>query len=192
MCKSRLIPELGEKGAAELQARLVDKIINDLNEFMLCPVEIWQSEETDYFITRYCNFEGITIHTQTGNNLGERMSNAISSTIEKTNKIILIGSDCVLYTKQYLTQAIHSLDNTIVVFGPAVDGGYVLLGVSQNIPIIFKDINWGTDKVLEKSKENLRSLGVSFSLLDQLWDIDTPSDLNLLRESNPEMMKLTK
>lgn len=177
-CKTRLIPHLGEEGAAHLQEKLIKKIINDLYEFQLCPFDVWQSEPTEYFSCLVSNFNSdIKIHTQAGFDLGARMSNAIKDNLKISKKLIIIGSDCIEYSKAYLTSAIESLDNYDVVVGPAYDGGYVLIGATVHYPKIFQDISWGTETVLADTVSKLRLNYISFTQLKTLNDIDTPEDL---------------
>lgn len=182
-CKTRLIPHLGEEGAAQLQESLINKIINDLNDYKLCPFEIWQSEPSDYFTNLVLNNNfAINIKTQFGVDLGERMSNALNASLKRNKKVIIIGSDCVEYSKQYLTSALQSLDNDNVVIGPASDGGYVLIGSTAYYPAIFKDISWGEGCVLVQTLEKLSQLDITFSQLKVLNDIDTSNDLQKASE----------
>ena len=177
-CKTRLIPCLGEEGAAKLQERLINKIINDLDDFQLCPFEIWQSETTNYFTERVLKLKNnIEIHTQSGNNLGQRMSNALNDGLKRSTKLIIIGSDCIDYSKHYLTTALLALSKQQIVIGPAYDGGYVLIGATSFYPDIFKDICWGTEYVFEQTIQKLTLLGLEFTQLNRLHDIDTPNDL---------------
>lgn len=177
-CKTRLIPHLGEEGAAKLQETLITKIINDLDLYQLCPVEIWQSETTDYFSQFILKYnKNIDIHTQTGVDLGVRMSNAFKDSLKRSSKILIIGSDCIEYSKEYLTSAIQSLKNHDVVLGPAYDGGYVLIGATSHYPGIFENICWGTNKVLSETVIKLRQYKISYTQLNPLHDIDTPADL---------------
>lgn len=180
-CKTRLIPYLGKEGAAKLQLNLINKIIKDLTSFQLCPFEIWQSEPTDFFTDLLKNsvYENIRVQTQSGDNLGSRMKNAIDAGLKETNKIILIGSDCVEYTKSYLIKALSILDRNEIVIGPANDGGYVLIGTTVNPPFLFEDINWGSQYVLPQTIAKLQHSELTYSQLQPLNDIDTPTDLQI-------------
>jgi glycosyltransferase A (GT-A) superfamily protein (DUF2064 family) len=65
-----------------------------------------------------------------------------------------------------------------VVLGPAEDGGYYLLGMKESIPEIFDDITWSTSQVLGQTINKIKTMGLKFSLLKTLRDIDTISDFN--------------
>ncbi|MBN4080063.1 TIGR04282 family arsenosugar biosynthesis glycosyltransferase [Beggiatoa alba] len=188
-CKTRLIPDLGKKDAAALQAKLITKIIKDLLAFRLCPFEIWQSEETDYFtelITQYK--KPIRIKTQQGHDLGERMSNALVETHKEVSSVLVIGSDSIMYSKPYLEKALQSLKTHSVVVGPALDGGYGLIGGIKDYPDLFTHISWGSSQVLKQTLTKLDKENISYLCLDQLWDIDTPSDLVKLRQYAPQLL----
>lgn len=176
-CKTRLIPSLGKERAAKVQSKLLIKIIDDLLEYQICPFEIWQSEASPYFTELNAKYNHTLImETQIGNDLGERMSHALSSGLKRSKMTIIIGSDCIEYSKQYLTDAIKSLETNEMVIGPAFDGGYVLIGGHSHYPEVFKDIHWGTDKVLSESLAILDSKSINYSQLISLNDVDTADD----------------
>jgi uncharacterized protein len=69
-----------------------------------------------------------------------------------------------------------------VVLGPATDGGYYLIGLTAldmaaASAAIFADMPWGTSLVLQETCRRLERVGLSYSLLDPLTDIDRPEDL---------------
>ena len=186
-CKTRLIPALGKEGAATLQQKLLHKIIQDLLDFKLCPFEVWQSDDSDYF--SQLNFaDELNVKTQSGDELGARMANAFKDNLAGNKKVIIIGSDCVEYTRAYLANAITALLDNEVVIGPAHDGGYLLIGMSKFQPIIFDNIEWGTDNVLESTLQKLKKANVTYSQLNTLHDIDRPEDLAYLNQVAPELL----
>ncbi len=60
--------------------------------------------------------------------------------------------------------------------GPALDGGYYLLGMQQFSPSLFEDIPWSTDAVLATTLARIRDLEQSYFLLPELSDIDYEED----------------
>ncbi|VAW52805.1 hypothetical protein MNBD_GAMMA07-1944 [hydrothermal vent metagenome] len=116
------------------------------------------------------------IYLQQGKNLGERMYHAFQHSLKTYAKTVLIGSDCPSINKPYIEQAFNKLDNNEIVFGPAEDGGYVLIGANKICDTIFNNVKWGSDKVLEQSLQNMNATDYKVDLLATLWDIDTPED----------------
>lgn len=114
---------------------------------------------------------------QGGSNLGEKMSNGFQVLFtEQYNKVLLIGSDCPYITEEIINEAYSSLDKHDFVFGPTYDGGYYLIGMKEFRPIIFSNIEWSTEHVLNKSLERAASIGCKYHLLPTLQDIDHLDD----------------
>jgi rSAM/selenodomain-associated transferase 1 len=116
---------------------------------------------------------------QVGEDLGQRMSYAVTTGLNEYRYVILIGADCPNMSTDYLKQAVIALSNGAdAVLGPAEDGGYVLIGLRRTIPCLFDGLPWGTDKVLEMTRDCLRRVGWSWKELPVLWDLDRPEDLS--------------
>lgn len=114
---------------------------------------------------------------QQGTDLGERMQGAFRQAFAAgATKVVIIGSDCAALTAELVEAAFQQLDHTSFVIGPALDGGYYLLGMNQFYPEVFDNIAWSTEKVLAATLERIQSLGHNYSLLPVLSDIDYESD----------------
>ena len=110
------------------------------------------------------------------------MFSALNLSLGDARYCILIGTDCPVMSADYLEQAFHALDQGLdVVIGPAEDGGYVLIGASRVEVSWFNNIDWGSQRVLEQSRQALISSAASFQELQPLWDIDQIGDLNRWR-----------
>jgi hypothetical protein len=81
-------------------------------------------------------------------------------------------------------QALQLLDRYDVVLGPALDGGYYVVGLKKAAPALFQDIPWSTDRVLPLTKEKAAGLGLSVGLLPEWRDVDTIDDLKALIEAS--------
>jgi glycosyltransferase A (GT-A) superfamily protein (DUF2064 family) len=89
-----------------------------------------------------------------------------------------VGADCPSLAPNHVQETLESLASGIeVVFVPADDGGYVLVGMSRVFAAMFQDIVWGTSEVLQVSLNKLSKMGVSTRCLSPLWDVDTEEDL---------------
>ena len=91
-------------------------------------------------------------------------------------KIVLIGSDLPDISAKIIQEGFDALENSEVVFGPAEDGGYYLVGMTKNQHLIFENKPWSQSNLLEVTLGEL-SNKASISLLEELNDIDTLEDL---------------
>lgn len=112
---------------------------------------------------------------QQGNTLGDKMKSAFEEVLRISEKAIIIGSDCYDISEEIIETAFSKLEQYDVVFGPANDGGYYLLGMSKLHKELFEEIEWSTETVLKKSIKNLK--GKTYFLLQKFVDIDTIDDL---------------
>lgn len=115
--------------------------------------------------------------------LGERMLRAAGRALRDYRAVVIVGSDCPGYDPAYLREARDRLrSDTDVVVGPAVDGGYVLIGLRRIVPGIFAEIDWGRSTVLDAQRRNLRRLGMNWVEMPARRDVDRPEDLALLAQ----------
>lgn len=123
------------------------------------------------------DLDGYHFEIQSGDTLGERMSNAFAFLFSKGYKsVVIMGTDCPYLKTEDLNKAFTDLSNTDLVIGPASDGGYYLLGMRQFFSEIFKNISWSTSNVLEQTLDQADSLGIDYEFLKILSDIDTLED----------------
>lgn len=124
---------------------------------------------------------------QKGEDLGIRMKNAFKQAFDLGHmKVVIIGSDLYDLRQTHIEKAFETLETKDVVVGPALDGGYYLLGLSQLIPSIFENKKWGTDSVLKDTLDDLQTYSVG--MLETLNDIDYAEDL----KSYPEFAHYLK
>lgn len=121
---------------------------------------------------------GMVLRTQSGADLGQRMLAAFSDAPPTADATVLIGTDCPEFDTAYLDSAFDALDRHDLVIGPALDGGYVLIGMKHPEPRLFRDVPWGSDKVLAITRERLRQLGWHWHELPPRHDVDEPEDLS--------------
>ncbi|MEI7708926.1 MAG: TIGR04282 family arsenosugar biosynthesis glycosyltransferase [Chlorobium sp.] len=128
---------------------------------------------TDIFLTEHFNAQ-----LQVGEDLGERMLNAISRGFDEGFRhIVLIGTDCYELSTANLDSAFLALERADAVVGPALDGGFYLIGLNKPIPELFLKREWSTKEVLSGTLDILQCLSLSYELLPELSDIDTFEDL---------------
>ena len=125
----------------------------------------------------YFESQGVPCYQQQGQHLGTRMDFALRHGLARHDKVVLIGADAPSIDQHYLAEAFRALDQSSVVIGPALDGGYVLVGLNAPAPFLFRDMPWGTPDVMGMTLERLFSGGVGFHILAERWDIDTLQDM---------------
>lgn len=120
----------------------------------------------------------IRLEQQHGNNLGERMHKAITKELKKSQRVILIGTDCVEFTKDNIEQAFSYLNaaNDIVIT-PTHDGGYCLIGMTRNCKSIFTNITWSADNVFNETETISNKFSKNLQVLEMMHDIDHIQDL---------------
>lgn len=116
---------------------------------------------------------------QKGSHLGARMEEAFRQAfiLNRTEKAVIIGSDCPDLTEDLITLAFNKLDRFDLVVGPAADGGYYLLGMKKNHHELFIDINWSSESVYSETLKRAEELQLKVFELPILNDIDTEKDL---------------
>jgi rSAM/selenodomain-associated transferase 2/rSAM/selenodomain-associated transferase 1 len=123
--------------------------------------------------------EGRLYSSQGEGDLGQRMERAMSRAFAQgKRRVVLIGTDCPALSSAHLRQAFSLLRGADAVIGPALDGGYYLLGLRRMHAGIFTQMPWGGDQVFSRTRERLCRAGFSVRELPPLGDVDTPSDLD--------------
>lgn len=179
--KTRLAKSIGDQAALETYKTLskhTSKIISEIDSDQL----IFYSDkvqENDIWTATNCKKQ-----IQTKGDLGQKMLDAFQYGFSLGyQKIIIIGSDLYSLRPKHIESAFEQLENYDVVIGPALDGGYYLLGLNFMIPKIFKQKQWSTPSVLKETLSDLKEFNVN--LLEPLNDIDTYEDL----KKEPQLLK---
>lgn len=183
--KKRLIPLLGEHGAANLQRDMTIhalEIAHRLATTEKIALEVHYAGGDKQRMQSLFGKDFVYIH-QVGADLGERMRFSLCKALEDgAQAVVLIGTDCPGITGAILRQAFAALKGHDCVVGPALDGGYYLIGLRQDQPEIFSSIPWGTDKVLEHTLGAIGRQGLKAALLETLTDVDRTEDLHIWEE----------
>jgi rSAM/selenodomain-associated transferase 1 len=182
--KTRLIPALGAEGAAKLHAALTHRALEVATAAALGPVELWMAPPAGHpFFDECAARHGVTLHVQQGGDLGARMRHAVAEALRHSGRAIVIGTDCPGLEVRDLHDAANALTEAPAVLQPALDGGYVLLGLATADAPIFAGIAWGGDTVMAATRERLGAAGLAWRELEPRRDIDRPEDLAYLPEA---------
>lgn len=181
--KTRLIPLLGEAGAAELAQRMLLNTLDaaqaaGIGEVELCTEPmitdpVWQGVSLP---------KGIAFTGQGDGDLGERMARAFRYGLAQADAVLLIGTDCTEISAKLLREAARSLQRHDAVIHRSHDGGYTLLGLKQFDDALFSDIPWSTPAVAEITLSRLSQLGWTVDAEKMVHDVDEPADLQYLPE----------
>ncbi len=173
--KTRLIPALGAAGACQLHERLLARILGVLQQQNLCAVELWLDGPGSHPLLDPLAFPR---YLQRGADLGARMAQAMDRALQRYRQVLIIGTDTPTLDAAYLALALEALQGDAdVVLGPALDGGYVLIGCKGKHWPLFDAIDWGTASVLQQTLAQAARAGLSCHLLEPQPDVDRPEDL---------------
>jgi uncharacterized protein len=183
--KTRLIPALGDVGAANLQRQMT--------EYTILQVKQLQHKIPISFEVRFAggnlqlmqDWLGLPLvyHSQGGGDLGQRMERSLVDAFQSgMEQVIIIGTDCPGVNSGLLATAFEQLRSCDLVLGPALDGGYYLIGLRQLIPKLFVNIDWGSPKVLQQTVDIAQKLNLSHTYLRVLGDVDRPEDLSIWQQ----------
>ena len=178
--KRRLVPALGEEGAADLQRWMTERVVAAAVAAGAGPVSLWCAPDCRHPSFRDLGLRcPIRLRKQEGQDLGERMGAAIRRMLARPRtRALLAGSDCPGLGAGDFRQAAEWLEaGADAVLAPALDGGYVLIGLRRYEASLFTGIDWGTERVLSETRRRLRALGWIWRETEPRHDVDRPSDL---------------
>jgi hypothetical protein len=95
---------------------------------------------------------------------------------------VLVNADSPTLPSALLERAIAALraPGDRVVLGPAIDGGYYLIGLKRPHARIFADIAWSTPQVLSTTIARAGEIGLAVELLPAWYDVDDAQTLAML------------
>ncbi len=126
---------------------------------------------------------------QRGDNLGERLKHGFMDAFaEGLDRAVAVGSDSPDLPAGFIREAFSQLSKNTVVVGPAVDGGYYLIGFTGDgfLPAAFDGIEWSTPTVLDETIRRIRQADRHLDIhrLPPWRDVDTLEDLHALYRRN--------
>jgi uncharacterized protein len=174
--KTRLVPGLGATGALQAHIELVESTLARLTNIPGVQSSLWVTHLDDVARSWSKTF-GLALHLQPPGDLGQKMQQILVQTQAAGAEFAcVVGTDCPSINQHYVVQSFRRLESHDVVLGPAEDGGYGLIGVSGTSAGLFDGIDWGTAQVLKQTLALIDQQNLSVALLDEIWDVDSPSD----------------
>ncbi|MCP5326549.1 MAG: TIGR04282 family arsenosugar biosynthesis glycosyltransferase [Oceanospirillaceae bacterium] len=186
--KTRLIPALGEAGAAALAEHMLQQLVQQLlllqqeKISQRPPLQIELCVSPDVMDTYWQVFrdKGLQVQQQVDGDLGARMQAAVERALAEGYPALLIGTDCPALDVHLLSQAVDALLQQQTVICPTFDGGYALLGLPSACDAVFNNMPWSTAEVYGLTVQRLADSGLVLHQLPMQHDIDEAADLAFL------------
>ena len=174
--KTRLIPELGREGAAEIAAAMFLDTWHTLSSTPgIRPVLATVS--SGVFPVA---IDSRDVWLQGDGDLGTRLERILRRSLADAAGAIVVGADSPCLTTVHLQAAIQALEDHDAVIGRAMDGGFYLLGVRHCPEGLLSCIPWSTRETAELTAQRLRCRNLDVHELPPLFDVDLPEDLPVL------------
>lgn len=184
-CKTRLEPLLGPDGCARLQAGLVRRAAEWAAETAPGAAFLAFDPPDGEAELRALVPAGVRLFPQVEGDLGDRLAAAIDRVFSENGggPVLTIGVDVPRLAAGHAAAALSDLaDECDVTLGPALDGGYYLIGLREPHPSLFAlpTETWGGPEVWLLTIEAAQRAGLSLGLLRAERDLDTPGDAQAL------------
>jgi rSAM/selenodomain-associated transferase 1 len=127
---------------------------------------------------------GFGLLLQADQDFGVVLYSAVRALLSKGHDAaILVNSDSPTLPVDLLVSAIDELrkEGDRVVLGPAIDGGYYLIGLKHPYSALFEDIPWSTPEVLRRTLERADFIGLPSVLLAPWYDVDDATTFGILQ-----------
>lgn len=197
--KTRLSPALTEDEAATLHGSFVldtlertkaaaGKFKLPIDRFLACA-----PSSSHVFFRIMEARHGVALLDQQGDDLGARMHQVFASLFAQGyQRVCLVGTDVPSLPLTHYRDAVEALMRHDLVIGPASDGGYYLIGLTQPRPDLFTSIPWSTDHVMALTQQKAVGAGLKIALLPTWSDVDTIDDLQALIDESAADKKRPK
>lgn len=177
--KTRLAATLGDTAALDIYRQMLESTLQAVQATGLtayiCATDS-QCQSLQLLAGKYA----CSLQQQHGNSLGERMLYALRALHRYHQRVVLIGSDCVLLDRDRLLGVAEQLEHSQCVICPAEDGGFVLIGSQHCLDwqmTDFDGVRWSSPETLADTLWCLKQKDVQATIQDSLWDVDTVDDL---------------
>jgi len=175
--KSRLATGIGPEAAARVYATVLEHTLETAQNSGARVVLSLAEEPSGSWARNLV----VPVEVQRGGDLGDRMDDAFARRFSQgEQRVVIVGSDCPWFRATHIAKASAELGGVDSVLGPATDGGYWL--VAQRPPglAMFARIPWSSPETLARTRKRISALGGTWSELEELVDIDTVEDLELV------------
>ncbi|HWD46011.1 MAG TPA: TIGR04282 family arsenosugar biosynthesis glycosyltransferase [Actinomycetota bacterium] len=176
LAKTRLVPALGEAGAARAAAAMLADTLAAVRASGADPWLCFTPAGARERLQRLA--PGFGLLAQAAGDLGDRLATCLADLLGAgAERVAIIGADTPHVPQASYRQAFVLLDKADVVLGPALDGGYYLVAAKAARPELFVGVPMGTEVVLTETLTRAASGGLAVALLPPLRDLDRVEDL---------------
>ena len=177
--KTRLMDLLTGDECAGLHMAFLKDLTTTFTELKDIDLFMTYTPKDSLFILENVIPESMESFPQKGEDLGEKMFNAINQVLLKGyKKVVLIGSDIPDLSAKDIQTSFQILEEHDIVLGPTYDGGYYLVGMKTSNEKIFRiPKKWGGKSVLESTIDIGNEQNLTIGLSPKYRDIDTKEDL---------------
>lgn len=177
--KTRLQPLLAAQGCARLQAELLQHTVTLATGHGLRTYVAYDPPGAREVMSDLLP-AGMPLLPQRAGHLGQRMTAAVEHVfLFGPGPLLVIGTDAPTLTDGALDRALGTLRaGSDVVLGPALDGGYYLIGMRAAHTRLFgiDPALWSGPHVLDATLARAEEARLDVALLGKLRDLDTPED----------------
>jgi rSAM/selenodomain-associated transferase 1 len=176
LAKTRLVPDLGEAGAARAAAAMLADTLAAVRASGADPWLCFTPAEARKRLGRLA--PGFGLLAQGPGDLGDRLAACLADLLAAgADRVAIVGADTPHVPIASYRRAFTLLNEADVVLGPALDGGYYLVAAKAAGPTLFVGIPMGTDAVLSATLARANAAGLTVALLPPLRDLDRVEDL---------------
>ena len=181
--KTRLEPLLGPQGCARLQGALIETVTAWAADVSPGGAYLAYGGAEDELRPHVA--AGVRVFPDGRGDLGDRLAAATAHVFhERSDPLLVVGTDMPVLTRAHAREAEAVLrGGADLAFGPAMDGGYWLVGLARPAPDVF-DLGgeWGGASVLERSLERCEAAGLRAETLGMQRDLDDAADARALAD----------
>ncbi len=176
LAKTRLVPALGEAGAARAATAMLADTLAAVRATGADPWLCFTPVEARERLGRLA--PGFGLLAQGSGDLGDRLAACLADLLATgADRVTIVGADTPHVPVSSYQRAFALLDEADVVLGPALDGGYYLVAAKAARPELFVGIPMGTEVVLTETLARAIAAGLVVALLPPLRDLDMVEDL---------------
>jgi uncharacterized protein len=109
---------------------------------------------------------------------GGRLRSALDAGHAEGKRVVLIGTDSPTLPAAIVRRGFARLEHADWVLGPAMDGGYYLIGAREPLPrSLFARMPWSSGTVGAETLRRARDAGLRVALLPTWYDVDDEAGL---------------